>query len=320
MGRNPFKEACQVYLENYSINLSKGSVDVVRRRLRLLDHLVKELASDGIISTTYPKKFTPEDLYRIYKALKERPGSNGKLRERVTVSKYMNDLNNLCRSCGNFNIEVMNKRYPIAKKTHHKRLPALSIKEMEEIAAKGLQVPDSDRRRIRAYGTVGLYLGAGTRTLEVQHALAENVFIEGEPIPYIYLDHVKGQDTYGEERPAALIPMFIPLIERYLKLRETLLKEGNAESPHYLFCLDNFEMLSDKTIRSIIQIVKADTGIEFDGRKCRRSYAQYWKDQRVPIEAVSRNLGHSSTRTTEIFYGRIRQMDAVELMKIHDDD
>ena len=114
--------------------------------------------------------------------------------------------------------------------------------------------------------------------------------------------------------------MFIPLIERYLKLRETLLEEGNAESPHYLFCLDNFEMLSDKTIRSIIQIVKADTGIEFDGRKCRRSYAQYWKDQRVPIEAVSRNLGHSSTRTTEIFYGRIRQMDAVELMKIHDDD
>ena len=237
---------------------------------------------------------------------------------RIVYRKYLNDLNNLCRSFGNFSVETMYKRYPIAKRSHRKRLPVLTQEQMEFIAEKGLAVPDSDRRMIRAYGVVGIYLGGGTRTIEVQHAKACNVFLTGEATPYIYLDFVKGQDTYGEERPAALIPMFIPLVERYMALRETLLEEGDAESEHYVFCLDSFDMMSDKTIRLIRKIVEEDTGIRFDGRMCRRTYAQYWKDQGVPIEAVSRNLGHASTKTTETFYGRIRQMDAVDLMKVKD--
>ena len=318
MGRNPFKEACTTYIENYSINLSKGSLDVVRRRLKIMDRMVKDLSEKGEITTTYPKKFTVEDAYRIYRELVETPGSNGKLREKDTVKKYMNDLNNLCRSHGNFNVEAMYRRFPIAKKSHHKRLPVLNLDQIREIARKGMEVPDTDRRRIRAYGVVGIYLGGGTRTLEVQHARASNVFLSSDSTPYIYLDYVKGQETYGEERPAALIPMFVPLVERYLKLRETLLEEANTESEYYVFCLDSFEMLSDKTIRLIRRIVEEDTGIVFDGRMCRRTYAQYWKDQGVPIEAVSRNMGHATTKTTETFYGRIRQMDAVDLMKVKD--
>ena len=318
MGRNPFKEASQIYLENYTVNLSKGSLDVVRRRLKILDKMVRKLYNENKLSTTYPKKFTVDDIYAIYRLLVETPGSNGKKREIVTVRKYLNDLNNLCRSFGNFSVETMYKRYPIAKRSHRKRLPVLTQEQMEFIAEKGLAVPDSDRRMIRAYGVVGIYLGGGTRTIEVQHAKACNVFLTGEATPYIYLDFVKGQDTYGEERPAALIPMFIPLVERYMALRETLLEEGDAESEHYVFCLDSFDMMSDKTIRLIRKIVEEDTGIRFDGRMCRRTYAQYWKDQGVPIEAVSRNLGHASTKTTETFYGRIRQMDAVDLMKVKD--
>ena len=265
MGRNPFKEACTTYIENYSINLSKGSLDVVRRRLKIMDRMVKDLSEKGEITTTYPKKFTVEDAYRIYRELVETPGSNGKLREKDTVKKYMNDLNNLCRSHGNFNVEAMYRRFPIAKKSHHKRLPVLNLDQIREIARKGMEVPDTDRRRIRAYGVVGIYLGGGTRTLEVQHARASNVFLSSDSTPYIYLDYVKGQETYGEERPAALIPMFVPLVERYLKLRETLLEEANTESEYYVFCLDSFEMLSDKTIRLIRRIVEEDTGIVFDG-------------------------------------------------------
>ena len=155
MGRNPFKEACTTYLENYSINLSKGSLAVVRRRLKIMDRMIKDLSEKGQITTTVPKKFTVDDIYCIYRELVETPGSNGKQREKVTVQKYMNDLNNLCRSHGNFNVEVMYRRFPMAKKSHHKRLPVLNLDQIKEIARKGMEVSDTDRRRIRAYGVVG---------------------------------------------------------------------------------------------------------------------------------------------------------------------
>jgi len=42
-----------------------------------------------------------------------------------------------------------------------------------------------------------------------------------------------------------------------------------------------------------------------------RDIAQVAKDHNVSIEAVSRALGHRTTRTTELYYGRIRTESAL---------
>ena len=54
-----------------------------------------------------------------------------------------------------------------------------------------------------------------------------------------------------------------------------------------------------------------ESGVEFHLRTFRSTFAQVAKDHNVSIEAVSRALGHRTTRTTEIYYGRIRTESAL---------
>ena len=51
-------------------------------------------------------------------------------------------------------------------------------------------------------------------------------------------------------------------------------------------------------------------GIKFTLQMMRRSFGQIAKDRGVNIEAVSRALRHSSTKTTETYYARIRPDNA----------
>ena len=54
-----------------------------------------------------------------------------------------------------------------------------------------------------------------------------------------------------------------------------------------------------------------ESGVEFHLRTFRSTFAQVAKDHNVSIEAVSRALGHRTTRTTEIYNGRIRTESAL---------
>lgn len=58
--------------------------------------------------------------------------------------------------------------------------------------------------------------------------------------------------------------------------------------------------------------VEKDIGVPFDLRECRRMFGQRYLDRDVDIETVSVLMGHSSTRTTELFYGRRKNIKAIE--------
>jgi hypothetical protein len=59
------------------------------------------------------------------------------------------------------------------------------------------------------------------------------------------------------------------------------------------------------------EIVINETGVVFDLRACRRTFGQTAVDKKVPIEAVSRMLGHSSTSITEKYYCRMTEESAI---------
>ena len=61
---------------------------------------------------------------------------------------------------------------------------------------------------------------------------------------------------------------------------------------------------SQQGLSRLRELVKADTGIDFDGRMCRRTYGQTSIDEGVPLDAVSRMLGHRTTKTSETYYAR----------------
>ena len=59
-------------------------------------------------------------------------------------------------------------------------------------------------------------------------------------------------------------------------------------------------------LRTMAQKLSEDTGIPFQIKMLRASCGQFLKDMGADIETVSKFLGHSSTKTTERFYARLR--------------
>ncbi len=52
--------------------------------------------------------------------------------------------------------------------------------------------------------------------------------------------------------------------------------------------------------------VIAETGVTYDYRMCRRTYAQYLVDEGYPTDKVAVVLGHTSAKTTESAYAKPR--------------
>lgn len=63
-------------------------------------------------------------------------------------------------------------------------------------------------------------------------------------------------------------------------------------------------------LRKLKADVERVSGVRFHLKTFRPTFAQNAKDRGAAIEAVSKGLRHSSTRTTEAYYARIRADDA----------
>ncbi len=74
----------------------------------------------------------------------------------------------------------------------------------------------------------------------------------------------------------------------------------------YLFTNYSGQFLSVDGLSHDRNVVCEQTGIDFDYRKCRRTYAQYLIDEGLPMDKLSVILGHVSTKTTEKAYARPR--------------
>jgi len=51
-------------------------------------------------------------------------------------------------------------------------------------------------------------------------------------------------------------------------------------------------------------------GTKFKLKELRTSFGQILKDRGVSIESISKVMGHSTTKTTELYYARIRDISA----------
>jgi integrase/recombinase XerD len=60
------------------------------------------------------------------------------------------------------------------------------------------------------------------------------------------------------------------------------------------------------------EIVEQDLQIRFELRECRRTFGQRYIDQNLELTSVSVLMGHASTRTTEKYYGRQKNIMAME--------
>ena len=306
MSRYPFRECVNQVIRAYTGVFSDATIEVMLRRYNRMEKEFTVLWKTGKISTTNPRNFTVDDIKEYHLLLKSKTKPDGLLLESVSIDKDFIDLEKLCGFYGNLCVQQFRLMCPsLRSKKRKKRLPTLSDQDLNHIWIKSKDVPSSDFKLLRAYALVSLYIGAGLRTIEVVNAKVSNINFTEEGAT-IYLDVVKGEHSYGEHREIPIIPQFLPIIRRYLDARRSLLGSQSVSSDYVFFSLDTFTITTDKTIRLIRRIAENDLGLEFDGRMCRRTYGQYLKDRGVPIESISVDMGHSTTKTTETYYARQR--------------
>jgi len=305
VSRYPFKECANEVIKAYTGVFADSTIEVMIRRYYRMSREFIQLFRKGKVSTTNPKKFKVSDIKAYYELLKDR----GVIQ--CTISHDLNEIQTLCKYYDNNVVESFRYRYPYARMgtRSKKRLPMKDF-EYESILSFGNDVNESDFKRLRAYALVILSICAGLRSIELQYAKTSNLHLEAD-IPYIYLEVVKGMNSYGEARKVPLIPEGIPVIERYIKCSRSLLLSNNINTKYLFYSIHNFDCLCSNSLRKIRSIVEDVVGFKFDCRKCRRTYAQYLKDAGVSIESVSVSMGHTTTKTTEGSYARMGENSAL---------
>jgi len=305
MGKYPFKDFAEEYLEKAKTSYSDETYRNRERRYRRMNAFVVDLREKKLISTSSPKQFTEKDIEVIIR-------EDSKNHSPADMVHEINALNKLCRFCGNYVVEPCLDRNPELRPKHKngKRKSSMSDETYQAILEKGLSVNPADFIRIRAYALVLLCIDTGTRNKEIRLAEVNDIDTRAWTFDII---HVKGEATYGEERIVPIRKEIRPVVERYLKARTKWIFDNRCASKA-LFPSNSSEdgFLCGNSLRRMKDLVQQDLQIRFDLRECRRTFGQRYIDQNLELSSVSVLMGHSSTRTTERFYGRQKNLMAIE--------
>ena len=129
----------------------------------------------------------------------------------------------------------------------------------------------------------------------------------------------KGGDTYGRKRTVAIPPLIRGTFMDYLEARKRYLKEKgykdnvvDALIPYK--SREGMTYYCDAKWRAFKRSLQNYTGIPFRWKDYRSSFCQMAIDKDMDIKAVSKMMGHATTMTTELFYGRIKDSPAIAEM------
>jgi integrase/recombinase XerD len=222
----------------------------------------------------------------------------------------VNALRNLLLFAGNNAVDVcMNHNPGLKPRNKPSRKASMDEETYRRILARSSQIDPSDYPMVRAYTLVLLCLNAGTRNKEIRLAEVDDLDTENW---VLHIEHVKGEDSYGQSRDVPIPPEIRQLVRIFLLGRKKTMVDKNCDS-HALFpsncSSDGF--CSGNTLRRYKDMVERDLGIKFDLRQCRRTFGQRYLDRDLDIESVSVLMGHSTTRMTETFYSRRRLDSAI---------
>ena len=129
----------------------------------------------------------------------------------------------------------------------------------------------------------------------------------------------KGGDTYGRKRTIAIPPLIRQPFLDYLEARRKYLlsKECDPNSIDALIpykARNGMGFYYDAKWRAFKRALQKHVGIPFRWKDYRSSFCQIAIDKGMDAKAVSKMMGHSTTMTTELFYGRIKDSPAIAEM------
>lgn len=132
------------------------------------------------------------------------------------------------------------------------------------------------------------------------------------------VSHPKGEFNYGRKRTIAIpTPIRQPFID-FLSARKQYLKElgvkGDSKALIPYKSRRGITHWPDARWRSLKRRIDIASNIHFSWKDYRSTFCQWAIDRGADLQAVSKLMGHTTTQTTETYYGRIKDSPAIAEM------
>ena len=119
-----------------------------------------------------------------------------------------------------------------------------------------------------------------------------------------------------QKRRIGILPALRPAFEVFLKERKTFLEaHGETEQFEALIPYNGIRGIdywSSQVLTRLKAEIEERAGIKFKIKDYRASFCQIAIDLGAELPAVSKIMGHSTSTTTERYYGRIRDDTAIK--------
>ena len=309
MGRYPFLAKVSEYAEKVKAYWAETTCFENIRKLKYIGRQFEQMREKGSIRTSDPRYIREPEIEQYLIWMKE------KGLQLDTMATHIKVLKGFLHFCNNATIDRM-------KMQHSLQLPQMgSRKEIKTMV-------DEDVNRIfMACDTIPgwrgevarfifpFYAYTGTRHSELRLAHKEDL---NTTTWTFWVRNPKCKTRGAPERTVLIPPPLRTITQDFLTARAEWLKDQGFEDATPLipstptkrtgyvpsfYTHNGFEVLKLE--------VEQLSGVKFQIKDFRSTFAQSSKDRGVSIEVVSKALGHASTKTTESFYARIRDRDAL---------
>lgn len=306
LGRYPFLACVNKYLAATGSAYAELTLKDLRRRYRRMEKDLKMLVESGMVKTSNPEKMRAEDVLAYVGFQRKKGMKPSAISHNITV------LNSLLLFVGNSAVQQCRVKYRnLMPKQKNPRLPPLDEGQFRRIMMRAGNVEESDWTMMKAFAIVVLSICAGLRCKELRLSRVSDIDVA---TGVMHVEHVKGEDTYGEPREAIIMPVGRDFLRKYLRVRNALVAKKCPSNQALFPALRDDEdgYFSTNHIEKLKRLVVAETGIDFDLRMCRRTFGQIFMDGGLRHDSVSVMMGHASTRTTEEYYCRKRTDMAIK--------
>ena len=290
------------------------TLQTMERGFRTIHGAFLELKKKGKVSTTNPRKLTKDDIAAFLEWMRTRKTRHGISLAHATQANYLNYLNGFLQFENNGVIDQMRKlhyvRFPQKVSTEVIVLPESRV---EELRSKLRTMPGYEGAVARLM--VAMYAYSGLRRSELRRARLEDLSIDTWTI---VVAHPKGESSWAVAAPAQILPPARATVIEFLKERGHYLADSGITCCEALVPKVT-EGTADYWTDGMWGKVKAQaescSGVKFRMQTLRATFGQMCIDWGGRPDAVSRALRHKTTRTTELYYARIRPDHAFRLLE-----
>ena len=312
MGRYPFMTVANELLRETAGFYAPSTQAERSRKFRRIQKALVNLSEAKKISTVNPLTMTEKDVCEFVIWCKERLDAS-------TASKYLRFLGEVLQYAGNHAVEKVRVTkkglLPIATP---KSIQTVSSENLDQLMS-GLWTLEDDWWDAVGKAALALYLHTGMRPSELRTARLKDLDLSRLEI---VVSNPKGKRRWasGEDK-APIIGCAEGCIKRYLELRSEALRrvglEARSAEPLFPYIAKDgkVDYWNERIWQRLKVQVEMASAIKFRWKDLRPTFAQKSKDLGAPIEAVSQCLRHTSTRTTELYYARIRSDTAFSLVR-----